>query len=28
VRAGLVRRAGDYPYWNCVWLEDGMADWE
>ena len=27
VRAGLVRRAGDYPYWNCVWLEDGMADW-
>jgi putative transposase len=28
VRANLVRRAGDYPYWNCVWLEDGMADWE
>ncbi len=28
VRAGLVRRAGDYPYWNCVWLEEGMADWE
>ena len=28
VRAGLVRRAGDYPYWNCVWLENGMADWK
>ena len=28
VRAGLVRRAGDYPYWNCAWLEEGMADWE
>jgi putative transposase len=28
VRAGLVRRAGDYPYWNCAWLEDGMLDWE
>lgn len=27
VRAGLVRRAGDYPYWNCAWLEEGMADW-
>jgi len=20
VRAGLVRRAGDYPHWDCVWL--------
>lgn len=20
VRAGLVRRAGDYPFWNMVWL--------
>lgn len=20
VRAGLVRRVGDYPYWNAVWL--------
>jgi hypothetical protein len=20
VRAGLSRRVGDYPYWNCVWL--------
>ena len=20
VRAGLVRRAGDYPFWNAVWL--------
>ena len=19
-RAGLVRRAGDYPHWDCVWL--------
>ena len=28
VRAGLVRRAGDYPYWNCAWLEGGMVDWE
>ena len=27
VRAGLVRRARDYPYWNCAWLEEGMADW-
>jgi putative transposase len=28
VRAGLVGRAGDYPYWNCAWLEEEMADWE
>lgn len=28
MRAGLVRRAGDYPYWNCARLEDGMTDWE
>jgi REP element-mobilizing transposase RayT len=20
VRAGLVRRIGDYPYWDAVWL--------
>lgn len=20
VRANLVQRAGDYPYWNCIWL--------
>ena len=20
LRAGLVRRLGDYPYWNAVWL--------
>lgn len=20
VRAGLVERAGDYPYWDCIWL--------
>ncbi len=20
VRAGLVKRAGDYPFWNAVWL--------
>ncbi|WP_336884798.1 REP-associated tyrosine transposase [Frateuria defendens] len=20
VRAGLVSRVGDYPYWNCAWL--------
>ncbi|MEJ5863043.1 REP-associated tyrosine transposase [Pseudomonas farsensis] len=20
IRAGLVRRAGDYPHWDCVWL--------
>ncbi|MFZ5636436.1 MAG: REP-associated tyrosine transposase [Pseudomonadota bacterium] len=26
VRAGIVVRAGDYPYWNCAWLEPGMAD--
>lgn len=28
VRAGLVRRAGDYSYWNCAWQDEGMADWE
>jgi putative transposase len=20
LRAGLVRRIGDYPYWNAIWL--------
>jgi len=20
LRAGLVKRVGDYPYWDCVWL--------
>jgi REP element-mobilizing transposase RayT len=20
LRAGLVRRIGDYPFWNCVWV--------
>lgn len=20
IRAGLARRAGDYPYWSCAWL--------
>jgi REP element-mobilizing transposase RayT len=20
LRAGLVRRVGDYPYWNAIWL--------
>jgi REP element-mobilizing transposase RayT len=20
IRAGLVRRVGDYPYWNAIWL--------
>lgn len=20
VRAGLVRRIGDYPFWNAIWL--------
>ena len=20
LRAGLVRRVGDYPFWDCVWL--------
>ncbi|HET6395888.1 MAG TPA: transposase [Pseudoxanthomonas sp.] len=20
VRAGLVERAGDYPFWDCIWL--------
>jgi REP element-mobilizing transposase RayT len=20
IRAGLVRRAGDYPFWNAIWL--------
>lgn len=24
VRAGIVARVGDYPYWNCAWLEPGM----
>jgi putative transposase len=23
VRAGLVRRVGDYPFWNAVWLGRG-----
>ncbi|MCC4309483.1 transposase [Alcanivorax marinus] len=23
LRAGLVRRLGDYPYWDAVWLEGG-----
>lgn len=22
LRAGLVQRIGDYPYWDCVWLGD------
>lgn len=22
VRAGLVRRVGDYPYWNAVWVRN------
>jgi putative transposase len=22
IRAGLVRRVGDYPFWNAVWLGD------
>ncbi|MFN7551274.1 MAG: REP-associated tyrosine transposase [Pseudomonadota bacterium] len=20
IRAGLARRTGDYPYWDCIWL--------
>jgi REP element-mobilizing transposase RayT len=24
LRAGLVRRLGDYPYWNAVWLDGGL----
>ena len=20
IRAGIVKRYGDYPYWNCIWL--------
>ena len=20
LRAGLAERAGDYPYWDCIWL--------
>ena len=20
IRAGLVKRLGDYPYWNAIWL--------
>ena len=23
VRAGLVNRVGDYPYWDAVWLSGG-----
>ena len=23
LRAGLVERLGDYPYWNAAWLEPG-----
>ena len=23
LRAGLVQRLGDYPYWNAAWLEPG-----
>ena len=22
IRAGLIRRVGDYPYWNAIWLDD------
>ena len=25
VRAGLVKRAGDYPYWDAVWLDTARA---
>ena len=25
LRAGLVERLGDYPYWNAAWLEPGRA---
>ena len=21
IRAGLVKRCGDYPFWNAIWLE-------
>lgn len=24
IRAGLVSRCGDYPYWDAVWLEDAL----
>jgi hypothetical protein len=20
IRAGLVKRVGDYPFWNAIWL--------
>jgi putative transposase len=26
VRAGLVNRSADYPYWNAQWLESGVRD--
>ena len=26
VRAGIVRRAGDYPYWDAMWLSGGDRD--
>lgn len=25
VRAGLVRRIGDYPFWDAVWLQSGRG---
>ena len=23
LRAGLVRRVGDYPHWDCIWVGEG-----
>jgi putative transposase len=28
VRAGLVRSVRDYPFWDCVWIENKIADLE
>jgi putative transposase len=23
LRAGLVERVGDYPHWDCIWMQEG-----
>src|SRR5690606_41587155 len=25
VRAGLVDRPGDYPFWDCIWMQEPAA---
>ncbi|RRS10499.1 hypothetical protein EAG18_00230 [Pseudoalteromonas sp. J010] len=26
LRAGLAKQIGDYPYWNCIYLSNGIGD--